>query len=754
MARSPLKILGLALMATVILCLAAAAILRWTPLAVWLTNRAVDRYLEPALEMEVEIADVGGDLLNSFALEDVRIRSGDGREVASIPLLTLRYDGRDLIGRRWRLKELILGEPVLHLDAAAPQEPPADGRPADFRLPLDGLPDIHLGKGKIIGGRIVGPDGVLVDDLILRWSLEIEDGLARLEIPRCSFEWPREKLALRSSGSGIVVSSGEVNAANLEVQAAGSHLGLSGRLGFSPALTCSLQVRSDSLSLDEAGRIWAGGGLPPGRLRSSGRLLYDGEIWSGRLRTEGRVDRYRIDRLEGAFSWGRERLRIDELALKGPGVDLRGRGELFLERETPAFEADVTLRDVDLSAVIPGAPATRMNGRLMAAGTGLDHRSLSLAGHVDLDSSRAAGYSLEKVAGRFQFREGVLSTTGGLEIAGQGIRALVDGSLDDRRQLQAAAQVTVADGGRLLPDRPLSAALKARIQAQGPVDDPRVAGQFELTGVEYDAHRLDRVRGSFGLSGAVSRQDGFFALRFFDARLDRVSLNEGRARGRLRERSLLVDSLFVEGPQGSMSLAGRLDMSDGRLQLTADRWHGRIMGIDFQAVEPLRAVYAERMVQISDVRFSVGDGTLTAEAVIGPGSQADGRFRAEGFQTQWLSGLLPGDRHLSGPVTLDVTAGGSLDRPLIEAALVWEGGRLDRLDFERLQTRWKITGDSLAIEEFEIRRGETVLQGGGHLFADLSRGQLLPRTEVEPGDLRSGQRSEYAVPADRGHSAG
>jgi autotransporter translocation and assembly factor TamB len=743
MARSPLKIFGLALMVTVILGLAAAAILRWTPLAVWLANRAVDRYVEPALEMEVEIADVGGDLFNSFSLEDVRIRSEDGREVASIALLSLKYDGRDLIGRRWRLKELILGEPVLHLDTAAPREPPADGRPADVRLPLDDLPDVRLEMGKIIGGRIVGPDGVLAESLILRWSLEIEDGRARLEIPRCVFDWPREKVTLRSSGSGIVVSSEEVNAANLEVRAAGSHLGLSGRLGLSPVLTCSLQVRSDSLSLDEAGRIWAGGGLPSGRLRSSGRLLYDGEVWRGRLRTEGRVDLYRIDRLEGAFSWDRERLRIDELTLQGPGVDLRGRGGLLLESQEPAFEADVILRDVDLSAVIFQAPVTRLNGRLMAAGNGLDPRSLSLDAHVDLDSSMAAGYSLEKVAGRFQFREGIFSTTGGLEIAGQGIRALVAGSLDDQRRIEAAAKVTVDDAGRLFPGRPLSAALNARVQAQGPFDDPQVAGQFELTGVEYDTHHAERIRGSFGLSGAVSRQDGFFALRFFDARLDQVSLSEGRAHGRLKERSLFVDSLFVEGPQGSMSLAGRLNMSDDRLQLTADRWHGRVMDIDFQATEPLEAIYEGESLSLRDVQLSVGTGSLTSEAVIGPGSRISGHLQAERLQTEWLSSLFPGERHLSGPVTVDLAVDGSLDQPHVEAALVWDQGRFERLDLDRFETRLTVTGDSLSVEELNVRRGETELRGNGHLFVDLSRGRLLDDREW---DLEiAGQGSDLSV---------
>jgi|GEM_PF-1975922 len=749
MSRPLIRILGLTLLLAAILCLGLIAALRWTPLAAWLTNRAIDRFLEPALGVSIEIQDVGGNLLDEFAVEGVQVWSRDGRELARITLLSLEYDGRDLIRRRWRLNRLILGEPVLYLAPADPretpagEEPEADAGPTDLRLPLDDLPDLILAEGKIIRGRIIDGDGVLADSLIVRWSLEVKDARARLEVPRCSLKWSRRGLSLRSSASGIVVSTREIKAELLEVRTAESNLDLSGRLGFWPSLSCSLQVQSDSLSFDEAARVLAESGLPSGRLRSSGRLLYDGVTWSGRMEIGGRVDRYRIDGLEAAFSWGQERLALDELSLQGPGVDVRGRGELFLGGPKPVVDADLILRDVDLGAVIPEAPSTRLNGRLMAAGTGLDPRSLDLGVHVALDSTTAAGYTLDKVEGRFQYRQGVLSTTRGLEIEGQGVRLLVVGSLDDEQRLDAAARISVDDPGRLLSDQALSGVLQAHVQAQGHLKDPRVAGQIELTGLKYGERQADRIRGNFGLSGAVSRQEGFFALRFFDARIGSLSLKEGRVRGRLKERSLLLDSLFVEGPQGTMALVGRLDMAEDRLTLAVDRWHGRIMEVDFQALGPLEAVYEGERLSLRDIQLSVGTGSLTAEAVIGPGSQIRGQLHAERLKTEWFSRLLPGERHLSGPVTVDLAVDGSLERPRLETALIWERGRFDRLDLERFKTRLKVTGDSLSVEELNVRRGETELRGGGHLFVDLSRGRLLDDREW---DLEiAGQGSDLSV---------
>ena len=732
MIRSSTKMLGLILLLAVILFLILLAALRWTPLATWLTNRVIDRFVEPALEVEIEIGDVGGDLLRSFAFEDIRVWSLTDRELVRIPMLSLEYDGRDLIGRRWRLKKLILKEPVLYLDAAARREPMADdeeaagSEPEGFQLPLAEIPDFYLGEGKITRGRIIGEDGILADSLIVRWSLQVEDGLARVEIPRCVLLWPQRDLSLHGSASGVVISSREVSAEHLGVRTADSNLELSGRLGLLPSLSCSLQVRSDSISFGEVGRMLSQEDLPSGRLQASGRLLYDEETWSGEVETAGRVDRYRIDHLRAAFSWSGERLTVGQMVLQSPGVDVQGRGELLLGEQEPVFDADLLLRHVDLGAVIPKAPSTRLNGRLMAAGSGLDPRSLTLDAYVSLDSTMAAGYSLEKITGQFQYRQGILSTPRGIQIEGQGVRLQVVGFLDQEERLDISAQAEVSDVGRLFPDRPLHGALQARFQARGPLKDPRAAGQIDLSGLEYDAHRADRIRGSFGLSGITSRQDGFFALRFFDTRIGQVSMREGSVRGRLKEHSLFVDSLSVQGPRGTMTLAGRLDMVEDRLRLVVERWRGRIMEIDFRSLQPLEVTYAEERLQLSDVQISAGTGTLTGEADIGPGSRVNGRLHVEQLQAEWLSGLIPGQRQLSGTVSLDVSAEGALDRPDLEATLTWDGGRFDRLDFERFVTSLKLTGDSLSVEELRISRGGTDLRGGGYLFADLPRGRILP----------------------------
>jgi autotransporter translocation and assembly factor TamB len=755
MARPLPKMIGLTLLLAAFLCLILVAVLRWTPLAVWLTNRAVDRFLEPALEMEIEIQDVGGNLINQFTLEGVLVRSPEGAPIVEISLLSLEYDWRDLIDRRWRLSRFLVQEPVLHLRsggrpeaAGGPQTALSrqmDARPAppdrpdredqegtsaarqrpQSVLPIGQVPDLKIERIKIIGGRVVDQAGTMVDSLILALSLEVEDERARLEIFRSSVTLPRRNLSLHSSASGLVLSPRDIRLERLQARTPASGMSLSGRLVLAPSPSCSLEVRSDSLSLDEAGPILSQGGMPSVRLRAAGEVRWDGDVWSVKLEAQGQVDRYRIDQIRSVFTWNQNRLAVGELALNSPGVDLRGRGELLLEGPQPVFEADLILREVDLQAVAPQAPSTRLNGRLLAEGTGLDPRSMVLNAHLDLDSTAAQGYQFESIAGQFQFRQGTLSTARGLEIEGQGVRLLVAGSIDDQGHLDASAQAAIEDAGRLFPERELGGTLEARIQAKGPLDDPRVAGRVEGTDLRYGERRLDRVRGSFGLSGAVSRRDGFFALRFSDAHLSQINLRQGHLQGRLEDRSLLVDSLLVESPQGRVSLAGRLDMAGDRLRLEADRLSGRIMEIDVRTVEPLEAVYQEEQLHLRDVQLSVGEGILTAEAVIGPGFRMSGRLRVERFQMEMLSGLLGEHRDLSGLLDLDVTASGSLDQPRVDAALAWNDGRFDRLDFERFETRLEAVGDSLAVETMEIRRKETVLRGGGHLFVDLSGGRLL-----------------------------
>ncbi len=718
------KTLGGIVLLSLLLCLALVAAMRWTQLPTWLTNRIADRFLEPALAIEIDIEDVGGDLFHSFALEGVQLRSRDGKMLARVALISLEYNWRDLVHRQWRLEKLILGRPVFYLTSTDRREPAGQSEKKAISLPLDAVPDLHFREIKIIRGRIIDENGILADSLTMRWSLEVVDARASVEIPRCSFVWPRRDLFLQTWSSDIVISSEDIRIGQLQVRTPQSELSLSGQLHLSPSLSCSLQVRSDSLRLEEAGRILAQSRVPPGRIRLSGQVRSNHEFWDGWVQVQGRVERYHIDRLSGRFLWKEDRLALRDLILQSPGVDLRGGGQLQFGGQEAVFDADVVLRDVNLHAVLPQVPATRLNGRLMAAGTGLDLESLNVSAQLDLDSSAAAGYSIHSARGQFKYHQGILSISRGLEIESQGARLLMVGSLDQEQRLNAWAQADIPDVGRLMPDRSLSGALQARFQAQGLLRDPQVAGQLQLTGFKHGQHGVDRVRGSFGLSGAVTREEGFFAFRFFDGQLGRLTMNEGRARGRLQGRRVFVDSLSVTGPQAAVTAAARLDVTEDSLQVLVEQLHGRILETEFHAAKPLEMTYRDGQLRLSDVQLFAGDGTLSAEAVIGPGSLIEGQLHVEQYSVEGLSVLFPEGRHISGLVSLDVVAGGSFDAPRIEAGLVWNGGRFDRVDFEQFQAQLDFREDRLTIEGMEARRGDTILRGQGHIGLDIAAGRL------------------------------
>jgi autotransporter translocation and assembly factor TamB len=720
------KSLIVAALLILVLSLGLLAALLWTPLPTVLANWAADRFLEPALGLEIDIQDVGGDLLHHFAIEGVELRSADGGRLARATIITLEYDWRDLLGQRWQLERLVLREPILYLTARAQREPVETSQRSAIGLPLGAIPELRLREVKIVGGRIIDEAGILADSLVIRLSVEVEDERAWVEIPRCSVSLPRKHLFLRGRSSDIVISSQDIHVGRLEARTPMSEVSLTGRLNLVPSPSCSLQVQADSLSLVEVGRILAQSSVPAGRIHVSGQIQGGVNGWNGWARMRGRVERYRIDRLSTGFVWGDGRLTLSELTLQSPGVDLRGGGRLHLNGRQAAFGADLVLRDVDLHAVIPQTPSTRLNGRLIMAGTGLDLGSLDAHAQLDLRSAAVAGYRFEKITGQIQYQKGTVSIPRGLVIEGQGARLFMVGSLDGQQRLDAWAQVEVQDVGRLLPNRSLAGALQARFQAQGPLRDPQVAGQVQVAGLKQGDRRMDQVRGNFGLSGAISRKEGFFALRCFDGQLGQLTVQEGRARGRLQGRSVLVDSLFLTGPHGAVTTTARLDMMEDSLRVVVDRLHGQILGTAFQTVEPLEMTYREGQMHLADARLSVGGGSLAAEAVVGPGSRVEGQLHVEGLQMEMLSDLLPGEHRLSGLTSLDVVADGSFDAPRVEAGLVWSDGRFDQVDFERFQTQLDFREDRLTIERLEAKRGDTVLHGQGHLPVDIARGRLVP----------------------------
>jgi len=720
------RVIFLIVLGIMALSLCAFLAMLFTPLPNWLANWVVDQFLEEPLGADIHIGDVGGSLFDGLSIEDVEVRMRNGRFGAKVEAISLQYDWRQLARGSWQLHRVGIQEPVIYVMEAvesASQVAAADSSAAFTMMPT--IPAFEVHHLTITAGRLESPAGLLVDSLGLTMSLRGGNHQLQVQIPRCHLVLPQRDLAVRILSADLIVSPEAIRMSRLQVQSGASRLNLSGWLSMKPALSCSLEVRADSLSLGELGLALGRGELPPGELVLTGRVQGQVGNWTGKVHIGGQAAGYDIQDLKTEFSWRGDRLELDDLSMKSPGGDLKGRGHVQTMVENPGFGVDLFLQGVDLSAFLDQVPPSQLTGRLLVSGAGLPGQTLRASVNLDLHEGVIAGRSFHSLRGQIRFDRGVWTLDQGLELDVEGAHLYLAGSLDAQRNLDAWAQVVVVDVGSLL-DRPgLSGSLQAHFRALGPVTDPALAGQLRLMDLHHQGQRLQRVRGNFGLSGAVSREEGFFSLRFFDGQLGNLAIERGQALGRFAGSRVYVDSLILESPEVRMTTAAELNLIEGGLEAHVDPLRGRYRQYDFTNSGPLRFSLNDGLLHLEESELLLETGSLRVQGTVGPGSQIQGWAELRDVNMEPISGLLPLGHQLSGPVSLDVTLEGSTEAPMLKADLQWEGGSFDDMTFDQLQAELAYSGRRLKVEDFHIRREDTLLRGGGYMSLDLPRGKLL-----------------------------
>jgi len=523
----------------------------------------------------------------------------------------------------------------------------------------------------------------------------------------------------------LAVFPAEVVVASLRAETRQSRLGLVGWVVPFPAFTCSLGMWADSLSLDELST--ALGMVRPlrGDVALVGQVQGGGQSWRGSLRLDGQAQGYEVSDLSLDFRWLEGILEFDHLFWRGPGAVLRGRGHLATGGKAAPFGADLILQQVDLSALVQRAPPSRLSGRILISGSGLSVETLQAVGDLDLSAGMVAGRSFQGIRGRIQYDRGRLAIDQGLELDLEGAHLFLVGSLDGHRNLRAWAQADVIDAGRLLGRPELSGSLEARFHALGPVDNPALAGQLSLRDLAYQGQRLRRVRGSFGLSGAVSRQEGFFTLRFFDGLVGHLPVEEGLVRGRFAPQKVFVDSLGVKIQEGKLAASAEVSYNDGAWQIEVAPLQGIYRGHTLASSGPLRLSYEQGAIGLKKSELLLEAGSMEMQGTLGPGSRIQGLVRLKDVQLEPFAPLWSTEHHISGPVNLDASVEGTTQAPMVQASFRWKEGRFDQVTFDQVQATMAYSNGRLTLEQFQAQRDNSLFRGQGYLPVDLSKGKLL-----------------------------
>jgi hypothetical protein len=276
------------------------------------------------------------------------------------------------------------------------------------------------------------------------------------------------------------------------------------------------------------------------------------------------------------FDAGGGKVDVDDFGFGAPGG---GRMKLGakLDINTLALDANLAFTDFHTESYAPPELRAMAGGRLQGridARADIAHKSARLP-RVDLKFTRpkAAGLPKEvRIAGNAVLGADRVKTDG-LTVSVTGATATAKGSVNlDKQMLDIGLAVVAADLGRLLDEMglpPLAKSARLDAKADGRFEDPRVAGDASVQGLNAGGRKLPELAAKFGLERGTLRLDKL-AGPLFGGHIEghgTVQLWEKRASKPLK--SPVVDVKLDLRDIDLATLAQSADLG-GRLSLHAD----------------------------------------------------------------------------------------------------------------------------------------------------------------------------------------
>jgi len=438
----------------------------------------------------------------------------------------------------------------------------------------------------------------------------------------------------------------------------------------------------DSLWLDlrfrDADIVHHDGDTPVSHVTGSGRvtldepyLTYDATLNARQLSFTTLAKSYPALPLRGEFSGPLRvlgqapRLRVTaDLAGRGGSLAFDG----VVDAEAPAFgaEGSGTFARADLRELLQAdVPRSALTGRYDVAIAAGDAGAPAGTFSVSLESSRLAEMPIESAHARGRIGRGVVQldtvalVSSAAVLGGAGGIAFGPDTAATFRftaavdSLRTFASLFARSGGDSLP--PVSGGVVATGELRTGGDNGLgVTADLTGTAVAYATRRAERLRGTFDVNRTSDGIAGDFSLAADTVEAGAIRLSYAQTGG-----SVVVGSdtsiVWVD------SLVARIN-GEHAYRATAPatlRFAARSLALDSLVLAPER-----------------GRGSVAVRELLWSSDSLAGSIRSRDADLGLLSGLIPGVRQASGPVTVELDLGGTPAHPRSRGSLQLRGGVL------------------------------------------------------------------------------
>jgi autotransporter translocation and assembly factor TamB len=550
-------------------------------------------------------------------------------------------------------------------------------------------------------------------------------------------------------------SDGDVQIHAGRARGGGTSLSLWGRAG---ERDLRLQVAARGVRLEEVARF-AGLALPAsGSVDLVGRVEGPARAprFSGTVRAAaGLAGPVRWDEAVAELQASRDRVRLVDLRWRD-GPDLyRAEGTVDLVRHDARLRLEAAAARVERLVELLGLSAPlrgEFRARLELAGS---LRDPVVSGTVDLWDLRTPAVGFSRAAGRWSWKDGVLTLEEGwLHSEAFDLRVSGSAGTAGGLQLDFSADRVRLDGVPQLhnPFVRLQGEVRVQGRVSGDLQAPRVDAQVSGEGVRVNGQRFDTLDGQVRWAASVlelvplrlQRRASAYTLEGRVQLADEpvVDLVLGMQDAQVRT---LLDAagLFVDADghlSGRLALAGPASRprAEAELQVT----DGVFRGYRFPSGRG-RAVLEGGRVELQEVELVAGRGRLRAQGTVDLGGDSEVEVAGLGLEASAISTLARLRAPLVGTLDFTLQLSGRIQDPTAGLALDARGLGVSEASVDRVTAQAIYRDGFLELEQMLAEQGGQRVRARGRLPLRLR--ELAPDPEGPVDFVASTDRADLGI---------
>ena len=619
---------------------------------------------------QIHFDDLSGSLFGTVYADDLSIISD--KDTILVRRAELDYSLLDIVANRYIIDDLVLIDPVVHLDQSEPDS--ADLHEDPFMLDslvadiVANLPDIKVNRLIVDDGQVqlkLANSVEQIGDIQMELSAQVDDEKVEIRPRYMRAKWLNRNIIMEDLSFRLLGNKKRITLNQLQARIPDLELVGHGEVEFEPEFRILAFMDTSRIEVDLLRKFAPDLPFESGYLKCYGSYIGTLARFGGEAYVKGEMDELVIEQLSTRYRRDGVGYKLEDMKLSSNAG--KGEGSLYLSR-FGKNAIDISVDDLALDRAGLIEERFQLDGRLRFDLDNWRGNETNGKGTLELRNVHYGNMMMDMMFlnarvddGNWQFTEPSKAHFGeGAEFQFAGT---VDKNMIADLTLRSESNNLDTLFHRLgMTDMGGQASME--LDLSGPLADPSIVGFLFMDSLYSGQSMVYAVDGGFRIDNLIKNRRGNFDLDMATGYIGNVFLTSGAARFGFLGNRIIVEPLQFFSEENSIELRGSVAFIDSSIDIAASKLQVAYNDYVISNSDSLTARWSADTLKVGNFRLVTSDsGLIAAEGFVAPNASSALFTDVVQIRVEPLNQYLYWDHRMAGILNAEFEFVGEMENP-------------------------------------------------------------------------------------------